>query len=494
MKIAIGYLHQEVNAFSPVLTTLDNFSRKGIYYGNDIYQQFGNSEIAGFVRAARESNDVTLLPTMGAWAMPSGKIQHDDYLCLRKNFLTELKRAEPFDGILLSFHGAMSSQNEYDVEGDLLEAIRAIWGDMVPVVITLDHHANITKRMIKTVNALTGYQTEPHLDQKEIGYKAARILFDMVRGKVKPVIGWRKIPMIAAGNLLAPDGPLGEFFREAQRLEQERDVLAVSIFPEFMYTDYPELGWTTVAVTNQKLELAQEIANRLAADIWQKRGLFIETNGVSPAKAVEMAIRVHGGPVVLSDRNDATTAGAPGDSNAILKELLDKNFEGSAMLTIVDPPAVAKAIEAGVGEELTLDVGGFFDKLSCKPLQVTGRVKTITDGKYVLCGPVRKGFEQDMKRTAVLKVNNVYIVLSEDVSYNIDPSIYRSVGLEPLESKIVVVKSPYLFKAAYETMAKRIIIVEGPGLAPADIRQLADLFKAAPRPLYPFEENTFFEA
>ena len=164
------------------------------------------------------------------------------------------------------------------------------------------------------------------------------------------------------------------------------------------------------------------------------------------------------------------------------------------MLTIVDPPAVAKAIEAGVGEEITLDVGGFFDKLSYKPLQVTGRVKTITDGKYVLCGPVRKGFEQDMKRTAVLKVNNVYIVLSEDVSYNIDPSIYRSVGLEPLESKIVVVKSPYLFKAAYETMAKRIIIVEGPGLAPADIRQIADLFKTAPRPLYPFEENTFFEA
>ena len=101
MKIAIGYLHQEVNAFSPVLTTLDNFSRKGIYYGNDIYQQFGNSEIAGFVRAARESNDVTLLPTMGAWAMPSGKLRHDDYLCLRKNFLTELKNAEPFDGILL---------------------------------------------------------------------------------------------------------------------------------------------------------------------------------------------------------------------------------------------------------------------------------------------------------------------------------------------------------------------------------------------------------
>jgi microcystin degradation protein MlrC len=208
---------------------------------------------------------------------------------------------------------------------------------------------------------------------------------------------------------------------------------------------------------------------------------------------VKRALEIEGGPIVFSDAADAPTAGAPGDSPVILKELLGKEIKGKAMLPIVDPEAVKNAIKAGVGEGITLEVGGKFDTINFQPIRVTGKVRTITDGRFVIRDKVGKDSKVNMKRTIVLEVDDVYIVLSEAKGPSHVPSFYRSVGLDPKEAKIVVAKSPYLFREAYEPIAKEIILVDAPGMCSSDLQSLAELYKTPPRPLFPLDEGVTFQ-
>lgn len=494
MRIAIGMLHQETNVFNPSSTSLENFEAMGIFYGEEIIRRFSDvGELGGFIQAAREEGDFELVPTMRAMAMPWGKCDRETHQFLKERLLKELRKAGEIDGILLALHGAMAAEDEYDVEGDLLEAIRREWGGDIPIVAAFDHHANITRRVINSLDALVGYRTEPHVDMFETGFKAAKILFATLKGEISPKIGWRKIPMIASGDLRVPEGPLGRFFKRAEELENLERVVAASIFPENPYVDTPELGWSTVVVTDGDRELAQRLADQLAKEIWRARHQFLARKEPSPSEAVERALKVKGGPVVLSDWSDATNSGAPGDGTSILRELLKmrEELDGTAMLTITDPEAVAEAIEAGVGMEVTLEVGGKIDRLHSRPVKVSGRVKAITDGRFVVKGPMGKNIEANMKRTVVLEVGNIYVVLSEATGPAQDPALYRSVGLEPKDAKIVVVKSPMGFRAAYEPFAKEIIIVHGPGAASPHLKSLE--YKLVTRPIFPLDENTTFE-
>lgn len=489
MRIAIGRIFAELNHFSPVPTTLRDFEAMGIYYADEIFQHSAEVwEIDGFLEEARGARDVELVPTMSAWAMPSGRMDGETRDFLKGRCLEELRRVGEVDGILLSLHGAMSSEDEYDFEGDLLETIRAEWGEGVPIVVTLDHHANVTAKIIHSVDALAGYQAEPHVDSHAIGAKAARIMFAAVRGQLRPTIRWRKIPMIASGNLLAPEGPLGPFFAQAKEYEKQEAVLAVSIFPEFPFADTPELGWSVVAVTDDAPDLAQEIADHLAMGLWDSRRRFLPERRPSPRQAVEQAIAIDGGPVVLGDFGDNTAGGATGDSTAVLRELLGRELGGNAMLTVVDPEAVAQAIEAGVGECLTVEVGGKIDTVHYQPVEVAGRVRALTDGRYSsLLG------QTSMGRTAVLEVGDIYVVLSETSGPNVDPGIYRSVGLEPEEAKIVLVKAAFNFRVYYGPFAREMMVVDSPGVTSQDLPSRTDEYKVAPRHLFPLDEDTRFE-
>jgi microcystin degradation protein MlrC len=490
MRVAIGQLVQEVNHFSPVPTTLANFQAFGIRYGPELMSRFGSvTELGGFVDALGPETGVELVPTLAAWAMPAGKLDKQTHQFLRNRLLEGLRIAGPLDGTLLSLHGAMSAEDEWDVEGSLLEAIRCEWGADMPIVISLDHHANITKRTIESSDGLVGYHTEPHLDAYETGLKAGKIMLGLLQGRSRPSIGWRKLPMIATGNLLAPEGPLGDFFAEADQLERCEEVLAVSIFPEFPYSDTPELGWTVVAVTENEPDLAQDIADRLATKLWEIREQFLPVERPSPAEAVVKALTTEGGPFVLGDFGDNTAGGSTGDSTAVLRELQGKDLDGYALVSVVDPEAVAACVEAGVGQTITLEVGGKIDRLHYEPVLMSGRVKTLSDGRYRAWGDL----DVTMGRAAVLESDRICVLLSELASPNVDPEIYRSVGLEPREAKLVLVKCAYNFTAYYGDFAKEMIVIDSPGVTDQDLRARADEFQAAPRPLFPLDESVSFE-
>jgi microcystin degradation protein MlrC len=490
MRVAIGQLVQEVNHFSPVPTTLANFQAFGMRYGQELMSRFASlTELGGFMDALGPQTGVELAPTLAAWAMPAGKLDKQTHQFLRTRLLDELRKAGPLDGILLSLHGAMSAEDEWDVEGSLLEAIRHEWGADIPIVISLDHHANITKRIVESCDGLVGYHTEPHLDAYETGLKAGKIMLGLLRGENRPSTGWRKLPMIATGNLLAPEGPLGDFFSEADQLERREEVLAVSIFPEFPYSDTPELGWTVVAVTDDEPDLAQDIADGLATKLWETREQFLPVERPSPAEAVAKALATEGGPFVLGDFGDNTAGGATGDSTAVLQELLGKDLDGYAIVSVVDPEAVAACVEAGVGRDVTLELGGKIDRLHYEPVLVSGRVKTLSDGRYRAWGDL----DVTMGRAAVLESGKIFVLLSELASPNVDPEIYRSVGLEPREAKLVLVKCAYNFTAYYGDFAKEMIVIDSPGVTAQDLRARADEFQAAPRPLFPLDESVTFE-
>jgi microcystin degradation protein MlrC len=495
MRIAIGSIMQEVNSFNRVPTTLDDFEMQGISYGEEIIERFTDasfSEVAGFIKAAERHRDIQLVPTIWAYAIPGGPCDEETYQFLRTRTLSELKSKGKLDGILLAFHGSMSAIGEPDVEGVILEDIRAAYGDDMPVVISLDHHANVSRRMIHHVNALAAYKTQPHIDQVETGAKAAAIMYAAVKNMCAPVVRCRRIPMIAAGNMLTKGGPLGEFYEQAAAMESEKKVLDVSVCPGFPWADNPELGWCVAVTTDNEPELAQDMADRLAADIWKSRARFVKAEDKkSPAQAVVMALKTKGGPIVFSDAADSPNSGAPGDSTAILKELLGKELGGYALLSIVDPESVGSCIEAGIGNEITLSVGGKRDNIN-KPVQVTGTVKTISDGRYLTYETGHKRLTMNMKRIAVLEVGDIFILLSESRGLGHIPDLYRSLGLEPAEAKIVVVKSPYLFREFYDPFAKEIILVDAPGLRSSNFASIAELYGTPPRPIYPLDMDVEF--
>jgi microcystin degradation protein MlrC len=489
VRVAVGGICQEVNPQNPVTTTVENFVKQELSLSQDILtRNSGVYEIGGFMKAAQEEGDVELVPTLYAWTLPSGLVERGAYQYLKSGLLQELRKAGKLDGILLSFHGSMAAEGEDDVEGDVLQAIRAEWGEEITIAITLDHHANITKTMVRSVDVLVGYHTCPHTDQFETGYKAAKILFSAVRNGVRPTIGWRKLPLFSMGDMVTTGGPLKEFFEQAEAGERLAGVLAVSIFLGFACIDLAELGWAVTVVTDGFRSLAQSMADRLAEEIWERRAELDKKEGVSPAEAVRAALEVEGGPVVLSDRADSVAAGAPGDGTAILRELLGQDLGGKALVTVTDPEAVSISIAAGVGETVTLDVGGKIDRVNNRPVRVSARVRLVSDGRYEPEDMAGKGIEANIGRTVVLQAGNVYMLVSELPQDTIDPAVYRSVGLEPTVAKIVVVKSFYHFRHTYERFAKAIILVDGPGVASRDPEWRRELLRLA-RPIWPLDPD-----
>jgi microcystin degradation protein MlrC len=248
------------------------------------------------------------------------------------------------------------------------------------------------------------------------------------------------------------------------------------------------MGCAVVSVTNGDLSAAQRQADTLARRLWNNKKAFEVTLTPVP-EALEEALKIDGGPVVLAESSDSTGSGSPGDSTGVLKYLVRAPLTGPEAIFLVDPASVAAAIKAGVGSTVTLKVGGAFDRKHSKPVKVTGSVKLISDGRWVgRCRGYNTGISTCMGRAVGLETGQVQILMAERSSMTVDPELFRSHGIDPLNCKIVVVKSPNGFRAAYEPIAKAIFLVDTPGVSTANLRTLP--FRRVPRPIYPLDLET----
>jgi microcystin degradation protein MlrC len=488
MRIAIAEIAQETGSFSPMVAELGDFEAYGLYFGDEILRRMqGVGPIGGFLEVVAEQPvKIHLLPIVRAWGSAGGLITAAALDVLVDRLVAGLHQSLPLDAVFLSLHGAAASERDDDVEGYVLAKVREVVGRRTPVVVALDHHANITRRMVEHADALVGHETQPH-DPPATGRKAARLLFRILRGEVRPTIGWRKIPLITPQDqFLTSAGPMQEWFEFARQMERRAGVLDVSPYPMQPWLDVAEGGWAVVVHTDGDSELARRLADEMAEKAWSLRDAFWRSERVPPAEAVRQAYaaatREPYGLVILSDTGDSVYGGAPGDNTTLLRALIEAQPKGKAYVPMVDAEAVKAAHTAGVGAHLTLELGAKVDREFAEPLTVTADVVAISRG--VTVDLADRGI-CDLKQTALLRIGNIYVALLDHRSFAVNhPVLYTHLGLDMTDARMVVVKTASNFQF-FAPWRIGLIRVDTPGTTQSNLH--AFNWKNLPRPIYPLD-------
>jgi microcystin degradation protein MlrC len=485
MRIAVAELAQETDSFSPLRTGIPEFETYGLYYGDDLLERVGNAgPLGGFLElAAEQGGACELVPLLRAWASAGGPIADETFDSLRTDLVDRLRAAGPVDAVFLALHGAASSESEDDVEGATLAEVRAVVGPDIPIVVPLDHHANVTCLMVENADLLVGHETQPH-DPPATGRKAGTLLFRMLAGEIKPAMAWRKIPMITPQDkFLTSAGPMQEWFDAAREFERQPGVLDVSPYPMQPWLDVAEGGWAVTVHTASNPDLAERVADEMADIAWASRKRFWKSERVSPTEAVQQAMAADGGLVILSDTGDSVYGGAPGDNTTLLGELLRQDVPRLSLIPAIDAEAVATANMAGVGVTITLPIGGRHDTVFCEPVEVTGRVAALSDG---LTTDIPDRGVCDFGKTAVIEAGHVRIVLLNQRSFGVNhPLLYQHLGIDVDAAKMVVVKTASNFQF-FAQWRKHMIRVDTPGITQSDLSAFD--WQHLPRPIDPFDD------
>ena len=472
---------QETNSFSPVATKLEDFEALGIYRGNDVLDAMEGQTLAplwGFIKAIRDSaaDSVELIPILSATAMSGGPIERDVYLRLQEEILDGIRDALPLDGVYLSLHGAMGVDGMRDPEGNLLEAVRRETGPQVPIAVSLDLHANITEAKVRNATVIVGYKTNPHRDFYATGFRCAEILLATLQGKIRPTMVAKKMRLLKGGGMTIDFlHPMRDVFAAMRRIENREDVLSVSNFMVHIWLDDPELGWCTVAVTDDNPDLAEEVATEIADLNWSVRSVA-HSPGLTPSLAIGEARRSVLarllGTVVICDAADAVGAGAPGESTWILKTLLEEAPDLVSYVPVRDAEAAARAYEADIDDTVGLWVGGKLDPEHNQPVYLDGRIrsKAITD----------------LGKTVVVEYRGVHVVLTELPAMTMFPSFYTDLGLGLFRADIVVVKNLFPFRFTYAAYNRKTLDVLTAGTTNVDVFQID--YRHIPRPIYPLDD------
>lgn len=484
MRLAIaGFLH-ESNTFNPIKTDKKAFEAQSLAFGDRMLAEWADAhhEMGGFLESAKVEV-FEPIPLFMAWAMPAGPVT-DSVFDEIVAFLVRRVREEKPDGLLLALHGAMVAESHLDADGETVTRLRQAIGRDMPLAVTLDLHGNISQRLIDACDIVVAYRTNPHVDQRECGRRAARLLTRMVRGEIRPRVALAKPPMIL--NIMAQDtsrDPLKGFMERARAMESEPGILAASLLPGFAYADVPQMGPAVVVVADGDAKLAQRKADELGDALWQDRENFNVPLPEADA-AVAKALQAERRPVVLVDSGDNVGGGSAADGTVVLAELLRQGATES-VVCLFDPESVRRCVAAGVGAELTLDVGGKVDDRHGKPLRVTGRVRVLHDGDY-LEPQVRHGGKRlnHMGLSALVELSGSNLLVLTSMRHPpFSLGQLTCMGLRPELQRILVVKAAIAYKAAYAPVAGTIIEMDTPGTTAVNPHRFT--YRHIRRPLYP---------
>ncbi|MEN9933972.1 MAG: hypothetical protein RLZZ387_551 [Chloroflexota bacterium] len=488
MRIAIGSIVQETNSFSPVPGSWLHFPPGQVLRGPELLagRAGTRTEVGGAIDEAR-ARGVALAPLIGAMTSASaGPMEDALFDELLGELLALLRDTGPIDGLLLALHGAMATQTREDATGEIVRAARAALGPGVPIVVTLDLHANVTRRMADEATAIVGYRTAPHVDLYETGVRGMALLHRVASGEARPAVALRRLPMILpAENGRTTEGPYAEVMDAAIAWSARPGLLDASVFSVQPWLDVEDVGCGVIVTADGDRELAERVADELAAMFWERRRRF-EVQLAPAAETLARALASDRGPWVLADSADAPSSGAPGDSTALLELLLAARPARPCLHNIVDAPAAQAMARAGIGAEVRLTIGGSSGVPFYRPVEVLGRVRLLSDGAFVNRGQGFQGVTFQRGLTGVLQLGQVALVVMERPVIQWDPELYRSLGLEPRDAQVVVVKSPAAFRAAYGPLAAEIHVLDAPGVCSPNLRALP--FRRCRRPIYPLDE------
>ncbi len=490
-RVVVAMMEHETNTFSPVPTPLERFGRGGggVPRGPEVYKRFSGTGtgIGAFLDVADEAG-MEIVSPIAANAAPSGKVEAAAYEEMTDAICAAVEAG--CDACFLDLHGAMVAETTIDGEGTLLRRIRSIAPE-VPIAISLDLHANMTSAIVDNCDVLVGYKTYPHLDMYQAGEHAGRLLVRMLAGEIDPVMVWDSRPILAQTLRMGhEDEPMGPLLEMARRQEAQ-GMLASSVFGGFPLADIWHAGLSVVTIADGDRALAEEARDQLLDAAWAEREEFM-FQSEPLADTIAEAKTMTDGPIILLDHADNAASGGTQDTVAVLAEVLRQELPDVAMFGICDPAAVEEMTAAGVGAEVSLALGGRMDMPTIgrvgEPLQVTGTVRSVTDGQFTVTVPMGKGTQMDMGPTAVLEVGSVKVVVCSRNVEPWDPGCFRSVGIEPTEMRYLILKSRIHYRAGFADISTRDIPCNGVGVTSSDNSLFS--FENVRRPIYPLDPNT----
>ena len=486
MKIAIAQVFHEGNDFNCNPTELEDFERQGILVGADLLRRIpADSELAGFTDFANQSSDkITVVPLIRAIALPSGRVSRAAYDRLHGRLISMIDRYRDLDGVFLSLHGAMVVEGVDDSEGEILADVREALGADIPIVASLDLHANLTDKMISNSSMLIGYRTSPHEDMREVGFRAASALVRIILNPgVSLSCRWKKLPMISPTekHVTSGAGPYASMYEFLARRSSELGLESSSLFTVTPWLDIPDLGFSVVAYGEHE-SAAERLVEEVSALAWSlRRELLVDKLPLEVG--VESALSRKTSPVLLVHGSDSTLAGAPGDNTTVLGALIGVKARAPVLAAITDSVAVEQLSRLSPGDDTTVDIGGRRDRLFCKPLRVSGILVRVIDATAEVEGPVLRGLKIHMGKCAVLRTDDLWIVVTEHVFPGHDPSVFRSVGLVPEDAQAIVVNSTIHYRSNYRHIAREEVLLDAPGASSSNLASLP--FSRLPASLFP---------
>jgi microcystin degradation protein MlrC len=489
MRIGILALLQESNTFISEPTTLKHFSDELLVEGEQVRERLAGShhEVAGMF-AALEEEGADAVPLFAARAMPFGVIEPEAIETLLRRMFQSLDGVKKLDGILIAAHGATVSQPWPDVDGHWLTLLRERVGPELPIIGTLDPHANLSPAMVAACNALIAYRTNPHLDQRARGIDAGRMMINTVRGRIKPTMAAVYPPMaINIEKQHTNEEPCQTLYHLADAMLLDERLLTNSILLGFPYADVEEMGSAAIVVTDGAPALARELASQLGAAMWKNREAFVgDLIGIE--QAIDQALASKG-PVLLLDMGDNVGGGSPGDGT-LLAHAMHGRAGAKSFVCLCDPQAVQHAERAGQGQRISLTMGGKTDDRHGPPLTAEVTVKTLTDGRFEEPLPRHGGFTQmDQGLTAVVEADSgltVMLTTRRMPPFSLQQLLAAQV--DPARFQMIVAKGVNAPIAAYAPVCPTMIKVNTPGCTTADMLQLT--YHHRRRPMFPWEPET----
>ena len=494
MRVVIAQMKHETNTYSPVPTPLSRFTAGGTAplegrAAYDAYKGTG-SAIGAFIDLAEKAGaDISIPVAANAW--PSGPVEDAAYEYIVERICVDV--AKGCDAVLLDLHGAMVTQTHDDGEGELLRRIRAIDRD-VPIGVALDMHTNFYPAIAEHATAVAGYQTYPHIDMDGTGERAGKAIFALLEGRAQPTMAWGNRPMLPHVMRQASDDEPNRRLQQRCIEMEKQGALCATVFVGFPHADIENAGLSAVVVTDNDAALARKLCDELLDIAWSEREKFvyeIEPLAQSMERARQLAVNKTpgGGPIVLLDHYDNCASGGTMDTMTVLGAILDSGLEDVAAFAIYDPAAAQQMIAAGIGAQVIVSLGGKLDMpsigLKGAPREVTGRVRRISDGRYVNRGPMARGERNDMGPSVVLDTGKVEIVV---ISNHVEPhdiAALTAVGIDPMAKRFVMLKSRVHWRAGLGAMASAVVECAGTGVCTSDYSTLT--FNKVRRPIYPLD-------
>ena len=475
-KILFGGFSQETNSFSPVPADRNAFEKRRLFLGEEIFEkiQGEENEVNGYLDVLQKCPDVSLTPSIMFSAGPSGPVSRDVYDLAEISILNVIRENGPFDGILLNLHGAMVAQDHPDAEGDLLQSLRLEIGRDIPIFVTLDLHANITQKMVDNATVMLPCEKYPHTDCFELGKRSAELLLKTLRGDLKPVMAFASVPYLMP--LFPTDlPPIVRFYQLADEIKRKCSLVELRIAHGFFPANIPGMGMAVLAVSNGDKQTATDAAKTLASAIWEGRESLKRTyTPLDDALDLAMSGRVKW-PVVLGDGSDNPGAGGPCDTTHVLRSILQRRMQGTALAVICDPKAVQICKNAGKDAYVQIALGGHSDaRLSGGPLSVYGKVVRFVDGIYRNRDEMEKGLLVNMGPSVVLDIRGNLVVVSSERCQVLDAEGFRSCGIDPEKQKVLIVKSAVHYRQSFGKFAGALVDLALPGYCAPD----PDIFRS----------------